>query len=63
VSYKSSIFMKLRLACVNVESVGLPSIMMRVDHAEVQCCGLSKGWNGGHGWNSLGDMICHAQIC
>jgi hypothetical protein len=42
-------FMMLILACVIVESIGLPSIMMRVDHGEVRCCGLSKGWNGGHG--------------
>ncbi len=32
----------LILACVNVESVGLPFIKMEVDHGEDRCCGLSK---------------------
>jgi hypothetical protein len=27
---------------LSVESVGIPSVMMRDDHGEVQCCGLSK---------------------
>jgi hypothetical protein len=33
----------------SVESVGLPSVVMRGDRGEVQCCGLSKVWNGGEG--------------
>jgi hypothetical protein len=28
-----------------------------------RCCGLSKVWNSGDGWNPSGDMICYAQIC
>jgi hypothetical protein len=47
----------------NVEGVGLPSIMMRGDRGEVQCCGLSKVWNGEDGWNLSGDVVCHARIC
>jgi hypothetical protein len=39
--------MMLSLTCINVESVGLPSVEMRVDHGEGQCCGLNKGWNDG----------------
>jgi hypothetical protein len=31
----------------NVESVGLPSVVMCGDHGEIRCCGLSKVWNGG----------------
>jgi hypothetical protein len=38
---------------VSVESVGLPSITMCGDRGEVRCCCLSKGWNGGDGWNPL----------
>jgi hypothetical protein len=52
----------LILACVNVESVGLPFIKMEVDHGEDRCCGLSKVWNGGDGWILLGDVVCHARI-
>jgi hypothetical protein len=37
--------------------------MMRGDRGEVRCCGLSKVWNGGDGWNLLGDVVCHARIC
>jgi hypothetical protein len=33
--------MMLSWACVNIESVGLPSIMMWGDRGEVQCYGLS----------------------
>jgi hypothetical protein len=44
----------------SVESVGLPSIMMCGDHAEIRCYGLSEVWNGGDGWNPSGDMVCHA---
>jgi hypothetical protein len=44
----------------SVESAGLPSIVMRGDHGEVRCCGLSKVWNGGDGWNPSGDVVCHA---
>jgi hypothetical protein len=43
--------MMLSLACVIV------------DHGEYECCGLSKGWNGGDGWISLGDVDSYAQIC
>jgi hypothetical protein len=46
-----------------VESVGLPSVMMSGDHSEVRCCGLSKVWNGGDGWNPLGNLVSHARIC
>jgi hypothetical protein len=46
-----------------VLSVGLPSVVMCGDRAEVRCCGLSKVWNGGDGWNPLDNMVCHAQIC
>jgi hypothetical protein len=52
--------MMLSLDCIIVESVGLPSIKMRVDHGEVRCCGLSKDWNGGDGWNPSGYMVSHA---
>jgi hypothetical protein len=52
--------MMLSLPCVNVESVGLPSFEMRVDHDEDRCCGLSMGWNGVDGWNPSGDAVCHA---
>jgi hypothetical protein len=31
------------------ESCDLPSVEMSVDRGEVQCCGLSKGWNDGDG--------------
>jgi hypothetical protein len=41
--------MMLSFACVSVESVGLPSVVMWGDCGEVQCCGLSKVWNGGEG--------------
>jgi hypothetical protein len=34
---------------LTVESVGLPSVVMRGDRGEVRCCGLSKAWNGGEG--------------
>jgi hypothetical protein len=47
----------------NVESVGLPSVVMLGDRCEVRCCGLSKVWNGGDGWNPSGDVIRHARIC
>jgi hypothetical protein len=47
----------------SIESVGLPSVVMRGDHGEVRYCGLSKIWNGGEGWNLLGDVVCHARIC
>jgi hypothetical protein len=32
--------MMLSLACVNVESIGLPSVEMWVDHGEDRCCGM-----------------------
>jgi hypothetical protein len=32
---------------LSVKSIGLPSIVMRGDHGEDQCCGLSMGLNGG----------------
>jgi hypothetical protein len=44
-----SIFMMLSLACVSVQSVGLPFIVMWGDRGEVRCYGLSKVWNGGEG--------------
>jgi hypothetical protein len=47
----------------SIESVGLPSNVMWGDRGEVQCCGLSKVWNGGDGWSSSGDVVCHARIC
>jgi hypothetical protein len=34
---------------LSVESVGLPSVMMLGDRGEIQCCCLSKVWNGGEG--------------
>jgi hypothetical protein len=34
---------------LSVESVSLPSVVMRGDCGEVRCCGLSKVWNGGEG--------------
>jgi hypothetical protein len=45
---------------LSVESVGLPSVMMRGDRGEVRCYGLSKDWNGGDGWNPSWDMVSHA---
>jgi hypothetical protein len=47
----------------SIESAGLPSIVMCGDRGEVQCCGLSKVWNCGDGWNPSGNVVCHAQIC
>jgi hypothetical protein len=47
----------------SVESAGLPSVVMRGDRGEARCCGLSKVWNGGDGWNPSGDVVCHARIC
>jgi hypothetical protein len=41
--------MLLSLACVFVRVFGLSSLMMWGDRGEVQCCGLSKDWNGGEG--------------
>jgi hypothetical protein len=43
--------------------VGLPSVMMRGDHGEDQCCGLSIGWNGGDSRIPSGDEDSYAQIC
>jgi hypothetical protein len=43
--------MMLSLACVIVESFGLPPV------------GLSKDWNDGDGWIPSGVMGRHAQIC
>jgi hypothetical protein len=34
---------------LSVENVGLPSVVMGGDRGEIQCCGLSKVWNGGEG--------------
>jgi hypothetical protein len=45
-----------------VESVGLPSVVMRGDCGDVRCCGLNKVWNGGDGWSPPGDVVCHARI-
>jgi hypothetical protein len=44
----------------SIESVGLPSVVMCGDRGGVRCCGLSKVWNGGDGWNPSGDVVCHA---
>jgi hypothetical protein len=42
---------------LNVESVGLPSIVMCGDHGEVRYCGLSKDWNGGEGCDHHGSWL------
>jgi hypothetical protein len=42
---------------LSVDSVGLPSIVMRGDHGEVRCCGLSKVWNGLESGMVLDQMI------
>jgi hypothetical protein len=55
--------MMLSLACVSIESVGLPSVMMWGDYGEDRCSGLSMGWNGGDGWIPSGDVVSHARIC
>jgi hypothetical protein len=55
-------YMMLSLACVFVSMFGLPSLMMRGDHGEDRCCGLSMGYNGGDGWILSGDMDCQARI-
>jgi hypothetical protein len=34
---------------LSVESIGLPSVVMWCGRGEIQCCGLSKVWNGGEG--------------
>jgi hypothetical protein len=34
---------------LGVQSVGLPSVVMRGGRGEVRCYGLSKVWNGGEG--------------
>jgi hypothetical protein len=47
----------------NVQSIGLPSVMMLGDRGEVRCYGLSKVWNGGDSWNPSGGVVCHARIC
>jgi hypothetical protein len=49
----------LSLACIIVESFGLPSVVMCGDHGEDRCRGLSMGWNGGDGRNLSGDVVCH----
>jgi hypothetical protein len=46
-----------------VEGAGLSFVVMRGDRGEVRCCGLSKVWNGGYGWNPSGDVVCHARMC
>jgi hypothetical protein len=48
---------------LSVESVGLAYVMMSGDRGEIRCCGLSKVWNGGDGWNLSGHVVCHAQLC
>jgi hypothetical protein len=42
--------------------VGLPSVQMWGDCGEDRCCSLSIGWNGGHGWNLIGDVDSYVQI-
>jgi hypothetical protein len=39
---------------LSVESLGLPSVVMCGDHGEIRCCGLSKVWNGGEGYDLHG---------
>jgi hypothetical protein len=41
--------MMLSLACVIVERFGLPSVVLRGDHGEDRCRGLSMDWIGGDG--------------
>jgi hypothetical protein len=36
---------------LSIESVGLPSVVIRGDRGEVRCCGLSKVCNGGEGYD------------
>jgi hypothetical protein len=55
--------MTLSLACVSIESVGLPFVVMWGDRGEDECCGLSMGWNDGDSWNPSGDVDSHARIC
>jgi hypothetical protein len=55
VSYKSVHLYDVEFDLWNIESVGLPTIVMLGDRGEVQCFGLRKVWNG--------DVVCHARIC
>jgi hypothetical protein len=48
---------------LSVESVGLPSVLMRCDHGEVRCCGLIKVWNVVDSWILSGVIVSHARIC
>jgi hypothetical protein len=52
--------MMLSLAWVSIESVGLPSVVMRGDCGEDRCCGLSMVWNGRDGSIPSGDVDSHA---
>jgi hypothetical protein len=63
VSCKSVHLYDVKFDLWNVESVGLPYIAMWGDRGEVRCCGLSKVWNGGDGWNPSDVMTCNARIC
>jgi hypothetical protein len=63
VSCKSFHLYDVELDLWNVESVGLPSVVMRGDRGEVRCCGLCKVRNGGDGWNPSGDVVYHVRIC
>jgi hypothetical protein len=55
--------MMFSLACVIVESFGLPSIDMWGDRGEDQCFGLSMDLIGGDGWIPSVDVDSHARIC
>jgi hypothetical protein len=63
VSYKSFHLYDVEFDLWSVKSIGLPSVVMCGDCGEVQCCGLSKVWNGGDDWSPSGDVVCHARIC
>jgi hypothetical protein len=53
VSYKSFHLYNLSLACVSIECVGLPSIVILGDRGEDRCRGLIMDWIGGDGWISV----------
>jgi hypothetical protein len=36
---------------LSIDSVGLPSIVIRGDRGEVRCCGLNKVCNGGEDYD------------
>jgi hypothetical protein len=63
VSCKSVHLYDVEFDLLNVESIGLPSVVMSGGCGEVRCCGLSNAWNGGDGWNPSSDVVCRARIC